>query len=391
MIDPVDLTQRLIRCRSITPADDGALQIVADELQALGFEIHKLRFEGDGSYPVDNVFARIGTESPHICFLGHTDVVPPGHEPDWKYPPFAAEIHDGILYGRGAADMKSGVAAAMASASRFLEENKNFKGSISFLITGDEEADSINGSEKVIHWMEANGHVPDFALVAEPSNEFDMGETMRIGRRGSYHADLFVTGKQGHSAYPERFINPVEKMVKLLYAIVNTKLDSGSKHMPPSHIAITTADTGNKAKNVIAARASAHINSRFNDLWTSKTLDAKIRGVLDSVGESYELVSSCKAESFMTQSLDWADMVARAAEKISGTRPKYDTGGGTSDGRFIARLCPVVEYGVLRTTIHEVDEHTLVAHIESLTSTYVEVLKNLFQSNFLNGSAPSES
>lgn len=381
MIDPIELTQRLIRCRSVTPADEGALQIVRDELSSMGFTIYDLRFEGDGSYPVDNVFARLGTESPHVCFLGHTDVVPPGRESDWTHPPFAAEIHDGVLYGRGAADMKSGVAAAIAGASRYLAEHKNFKGSISLLITGDEEADSVNGTEKVIKWMEENGQVPDLALVAEPSNASEMGQTMRVGRRGSFHADLFIIGKQGHSAYPDRFINPVEKMIRLLYALINVKLDSGSELMPPSHIAITTADTGNPARNVVAARSSAHINVRFNDLWSPSTLEAKLRETLDSVGETYDLVCSCKADSFMTSSLEWADLVARSAEKIAGSRPVYDTGGGTSDGRFIARLCPVVEYGVITETNHQVDERMKVADIESLTATYKEVLKDLFSSN----------
>ena len=378
MIDPVELTQRLIRCRSVTPADDGALKIVEDALFSMGFSIHRLRFDGDGSYPVDNIFARIGMQKPHICFLGHTDVVPPGAESDWTYPPFAAEIHDGILYGRGAADMKSGVAASIAAVSRFLIRNPEFKGSISLLITGDEEADSINGTEKVIRWMEENNQVPDFALVAEPSNASEMGQTMRVGRRGSFHADLFVTGKQGHSAYPDRFINPVEKMVRLLFPLLDLKLDDGSDLMPPSHIAITTADTGNPARNVVAARASAHINIRFNDLWTPQALEKKLRETLDATAQSYELVCDCKADSFMTSSLEWADLVAGAAEKTCGTRPAYDTGGGTSDGRFIARLCPVVEDGVITQTNHQVDEHMRVGDIESLTATYDHVLRDLF-------------
>lgn len=378
MIDVIDLTQRLIRCRSVTPADEGALQIVRDELSALGFEIHDLRFEGDNSYPVDNIYARLGKDAPHICFLGHTDVVPPGRESDWTHPPFAAEIHDGILYGRGAADMKSGVAASMAAASRFLNDHKDFKGSISFLITGDEEADSVNGTEKVVKWMEDHHEIPDYALVAEPSNAAEMGYTMRVGRRGSFHADLFVTGKQGHSAYPDRFVNPVDKLVKLLHALIQVKLDDGSDLMPPSHIAITTADTGNPARNVVAARANAHINIRFNDLWNPQNLEQKLRDTLDSVGEPYELVCDCKADSFMTSSLDWANIVATSVEKISDIRPEYDTGGGTSDGRFIAPLCPVVEYGVITATNHQVDEHMRVSDIETLTATYTEVLKNLF-------------
>lgn len=377
VIDPVELTRALIRCKSVTPADDGALDIVANTLKESGFTIHELPFDGDGSYPVRNIFARIGNEAPHLCFLGHTDVVPPGNEADWSHPPFAAEIDDGILYGRGAADMKSGVACAIAAACNFIGQNTDFKGSISLLITGDEEADAVNGTIKVIQWMKENSQIPDAALVAEPSNPETMGQMMRVGRRGSYHADIIATGKQGHSAYPDRFINPIDKLVKLLAAVNAARLDNGTDLMPPSHIAVTNIHVGNMADNVVPARASAHINIRFNDSWTADKLTEKLHAILKASGEDYELAAQpCNAESFMSSSTAWMEIVAKAVEKISGTRPLFDTGGGTSDGRFIAPYCPVVEYGVITKTNHQVDENMKVADIETLAATYGEILRS---------------
>lgn len=378
MIDPVKLTQDLIRCRSVTPADDGALDIVENTLRSAGFEITRLRFDSDGTYPVDNIFARIGNSAPHICFLGHTDVVPPGDENSWTHPPFAADIEDGILYGRGAADMKSGVATSIAAVYNFVKTNPDFQGSISFIITGDEEAESLNGTVKVVEWMKQNNQIPDMALVAEPSNPESMGQMMRVGRRGSYHADIIVTGKQGHSAYPDRFINPIDRLIKLLSAITAAKLDNGTDLMPPSHIAITNIDVGNKAQNVVPAKASAHLNIRFNSLWTAEKITAKLHEILSACSEAYELQAQpCNAESFMSSSQDWMNIVAAAVEKISGTKPKFDTGGGTSDGRFIAPYCPVVEYGVITETNHQVDERMKVSDIETLAATYTEILKSV--------------
>lgn len=379
MIDPVALTQALVRCRSITPADDGALDVIANALIPLGFEIHRLRFD-EGGVPIDNIFARFGTESPHICYLGHTDVVPPGDEAAWKFPPFSATIEDGILYGRGTADMKGCNAAFVAAISRMLNEQRP-KGSISLLITGDEEGYAINGTVKVVQWLRENNQMPDVALVGEPSNASAMGQAMRVGRRGSLKGTITVKGIQGHSAYPERADNPCPRLIRLLNAFINIKLDDGTEFFPASHIVVSSIDVGNPASNVIPEKATALFNVRFNNLWTPEKLEAKFNEVLGATGEPYEMNLWCNALSFITDATaganekSWTNIIADAVEKVSGTRPKADTGGGTSDARFIAPYCPTVEYGVLNATIHKTDEHTTLADLEALTQTYHEILR----------------
>lgn len=379
LIDPVALTQALVRCPSITPADAGALGVMEDALTPLGFDIHRLRFAEEGTAPIDNIFARLGTEGPHLCYMGHTDVVPTGPLEKWTYPPFAADIADGKLYGRGVADMKGGNAAFAAAVSRFLhEKGATFKGSISLLLTGDEEASAINGSVKVIGWMRDHNQIPDVALVGEPGNFTRMGEIMRVGRRGSLNGRVTVKGIQGHSAYPERADNPVPKLVRLLSRLMDETFDAGSDDFPPTNLVISSVDVGNTAPNVIPGEATALLNIRFNDLWTSSTLEQKIRSVLDSVGLAYHLAVWCNAESFVTPKNEWRDLVASAVQKVSGTYPHGDTGGGTSDARFMAPFCPVVEYGLINATIHKIDEHVLVKDIEELTKTYYEILKAYF-------------
>lgn len=378
VLDPVRLTQDLIRCRSVTPQDDGALGVVEQALKSLGFSIHRLRFEEEGSDPVDNIFARLGSEEPHLCFLGHTDVVPPGPEDDWTFPPFEAAIKNGALYGRGSADMKGGVAAFVAAISRFLANQEHVKGSISLLITGDEEGKSINGTAKVVRWMKETGHIPNVALVGEPSNSSEMGETIRIGRRGSLNALLTVRGIQGHSAYPERADNPILKMMKILDILTHTELDTGTDEFPPSHIVMSSVDVGNTAPNVIPARATALINVRFNRLWNAEILEERLRDLIASSGIACELQTWCTAESFMTEDGAWRRLVSRAVKKVSNRWPSPDTGGGTSDARFIAPHCPVVEYGLLNKTIHQVDERISLDELESLTQTYCEILQQFF-------------
>jgi succinyl-diaminopimelate desuccinylase len=378
VIDPVHLSQALIKCESVAPEDGGALDVVEETLSQAGFKIERLKFFDGGSYAVDNIFARFGTDAPHICFMGHTDVVPPGPLENWTHPPFDAVIKDGILYGRGAADMKTGVAASIAAAINFIRQNK-FKGSISFLITGDEEAESINGTIKVVEWMKQNNQLPDVALVCEPSNPEKMGQMMRVGRRGSLSATLTTRGIQGHSAYPDRFDNPIDKMVKLLSALINLHLDDGTELMPKSHIAVTSVDVGNKASNVVPAAATAKFNVRFNSIWNRETLEQKIREVLDRCEIPYEFTTRCNSLSFITDAPDWIKCVADSVEKISGTRPVLDTGGGTSDARFIAPYCPVVEYGVITATNHQIDEHMKVSDIETLEKTYREILARYFK------------
>ena len=374
MIDPVELTQALVRCKSITPADDGALDMVANALIPLGFDIERLRFEEDGTAPIDNIFARFGSSGPHLCYLGHTDVVPPGDESLWKHPPFSAAIEDGIVYGRGTADMKGCNAAFIAAISRLFNEQRP-KGSISLLITGDEEAAAINGTVKVIEWMRHNKQMPDVAIVGEPSNASAMGQTLRVGRRGSLTGTITVTGIQGHSAYPERADNPVPRLIRLLSQLIDYKFDEGTEHFPATHLVASSVDVGNPAANVIPSKATALFNMRFNNLWTKETLEEKLRALLNDAGEPYEMSVWSNAASFITQPGEWTNLVRDAVTKVSGKTPKFDTGGGTSDARFIAPFCPTVEYGLLNATIHKTDEHTTVSDLHELTATYYEILR----------------
>lgn len=378
LVDPVALTQELVRCPSITPLDAGALDVMATALRALGFAVTRLRFEEDGTAPIDNIFARRGAGGPHLCYLGHTDVVPVGRASDWIHPPFAAVIDDGKIYGRGTSDMKSGNAAFVAAVSRFLADHADFGGSISLLITGDEEAVSVNGTVKVVDWMRAHGQIPDVALVGEPSNPDQMGQVMRVGRRGSWNARLYVDGVQGHSAYPERVDNPIPKMLRLLNRLVAERLDEGNAFFPPSHIVISSVDVGNSAPNIIPAHIEALLNIRFNSVWTSTTLEAHIRNILDGVGVPYRLECWCNAESFVVQDHGWRQIVADAISDVSGCVPRFDTGGGTSDARHIAPFCPVVEYGVTNATIHKVDEYVKLDDVEALTKTYARILERYF-------------
>lgn len=343
VIDPIDLTIRSVRCQSVTPADDGALAVLTDALTPLGFNVTALRFEQDGTAPIDNFFARLGTSGPHLCYMGHTDVVPSGPLDQWTSPPFSPEIRSGILYGRGVADMKGGNAAFVAAVSRFLAATPDFEGSISLLITGDEEAASINGSVKVIAWMRDNNQLPDVALVGEPSNKNHMGETMRIGRRGSLNGHISVKGIQGHSAYPERADNPIPHMVKLLSRLSTENFDNGTDEFPATHLALTSVDVGNTASNVIPASIEAKFNMRFNNLWTRDTLEEHLRRFLNDIYPHYNLDIHSNAPCFLTKDTNWRSLVAKAVQKISGKIPVADTGGGTSDARFIAQYCPVVD------------------------------------------------
>ncbi len=376
-IDPVQLSQSLMRCRSVTPADDGALDIVANTLQSHGFKIEKLRFEGNNSYPVDNIVATIGTGAPHICFMGHTDVVPPGDVNAWTHDPFGADIIDGILYGRGAADMKTGVAASISAAIEFVRTYP-LCGTISFLITGDEEADSVNGSVRVIEWMKHHNRLPNDAIVCEPSNPETMGQMMRVGRRGSFHGDLIVRGKQGHSAYPERFINPIDRLIKLTSTLINFEWDNGTDKMPKTHLAMTSFDVGNPTRNTVPDEATAKFNIRFNSLWSSKTIAEKICELLAPHNIPYELKTTCNAESFITSSSNLITCMQNAIQNISNTTAALDTGGGTSDARFIAPYCPVIEYGVITKTNHQIDEHMAIENIYTATKTYISFLEFYF-------------
>ncbi len=372
----IDLTKDLIACPSVTPKDKGAQVYLSEKLEALGFECHHLPF-GDGDAIVPNLFARLGGGSPHICFAGHTDVVPAGAEDRWTYGPFNSHIEDGVLYGRGASDMKGAVAAFAAAVSEFLEHHKP-EGSISFLITGDEEGPAINGTVKVLEWMKENGHLPDVALVGEPTNPDHLGQEIKIGRRGSLTGRLKVSGKQGHVAYQHLADNPMPRLIKLLDKLADEKLDEGSEFFPPTNLEITSVDVGNTAENIIPNSGRAVFNIRFNDHWSSESLKAHITKLLDQTGYDYELLFEGNAESFITQPGEWSVVVKKAVEDVTGKTPDYTTNGGTSDARFIVNYCPVVEFGVLNKTIHQIDENAAVQDLEDLTKIYQKVLEGYF-------------
>lgn len=378
IIDPIFLTQESVRCQSVTPYDNGALDVMAQPLAAMGFDVARLKFEDINTAPIENIFARYGKGGRHLCYMGHTDVVPVGHEEDWTHPPFAAVIENGVLYGRGTSDMKGGNAAFVAAVSRFLSERPDFSESISLCLTGDEEAVAVNGTAKVIDWMKSQQQMPDVALVGEPSNFTRMGEVIRVGRRGSLNGRLKVKGVQGHSAYPERADNPVPHLVRLVHRLIDETFDSGTADFPPTHCVISSIDVGNTAPNIIPARAEALFNIRFNDTWSAVTLEVHLRSILDAVYPHYELEVWSNAESFVTANHPWRDIAVGAIQAISGTKPKEDTGGGTSDARFIAPYCPVVEYGLINASIHKVDENAAVSDILTLTDTYTEILRRYF-------------
>ncbi len=365
----ISLTQALIKCASVTPIDAGAIDVVVQALEPLGFTCTRLKF-GD----IENLFARRGTTAPHFCFAGHTDVVPPGDEKDWNFSPFGGEISDGKIYGRGASDMKGNIAAFIAAVAK----TPAHKGSISLLITGDEEGPAINGTIKVLEWMALNGHTPDAALVGEPTNPEKMGDEIKIGRRGSLSGTLTVRGVQGHVAYPQRADNPIPKMARFVDALSSMELDNGTPHFDPSTLQVTNIHVGNTAGNVIPGQATAQFNIRFNNLWTADSLEAEIRTVLDLVGPDYALHMHCGAESFMTEPGDFTTLVSDAVHIVTGRIPKLSTSGGTSDARFVQKYCPVVEFGVINKTIHQVDEHAEIEDLRTLENVYGEILRRYF-------------
>ncbi|UEM20059.1 succinyl-diaminopimelate desuccinylase [Skermanella mucosa] len=377
-LDPVALTQALVRCPSVTPADAGALDVLQGVLEPLGFVCHRLRFEEQGTAPVDNLYARLGTAGRNLCFAGHTDVVPPGDPAAWAADPFAGAIVDGKLYGRGASDMKAAVAAFAAAVARRLGRAGPPPGSISLLITGDEEGPAVNGTRKVLDWLAEKGEVLDACIVGEPTNPNTLGEMIKVGRRGSITGYLTVHGTQGHVAYPHLADNPLPRLVRMLAALTAEPLDRGNAHFQPSTLAITTIDVGNPADNVIPAKGSASFNIRFNDEHTSDTLKDWIRRTCDSVGGDYDLKFRVSGESFLTPPGRLSDLVADAVERVTGRRPELSTTGGTSDARFIRSHCPVVEFGIVGQTMHKVDEHVAVADVERLTAIYEAVIDGFF-------------
>ena len=376
----VDLCRALVRCRSVTPEDGGALGILEATLKQAGFATHRIVFSEAGTPDIDNLYARIGTTAPFVAFAGHTDVVPVGNATNWRSDPFAGEVADGAIWGRGTADMKGGVAAFAAAACTFVARRRLPKGSIGFLITGDEEGPAINGTEKLLRWAYEKGERFDHCIVGEPTSFEVLGDTIKIGRRGCLNGTLIVAGRQGHAAYPERADNPIPKLMALLDALTAAPLDKGTPRFDASNLEIVSVDVGNPAFNVIPAEARARFNIRFNDLWEPETLAAELRRRLDSVGMKFALeFEPCNAPAFLTTPDSFTTLVTDAVEKKTGRRPALSTSGGTSDARFIRAYCPVIEFGLVGATAHMVDEHVAVADVEALTEIYATILESYFR------------
>ena len=379
VIDAVELARALIRCPSVTPEDGGSQETLARALESLGFVCHSVTFEAPGTPDVKNLYARLGTGSPNFCFAGHTDVVPVGDLDAWTVDPFGAEIHDGVLYGRGAADMKGAIAAFVGAVSRFLRaRGGSFDGSISLLITGDEEGPAINGTVKMLRWMDERGERIDDCLVGEPTNPTRLGEMIKIGRRGSLSGWITVRGVQGHTAYPQLADNPLPRLARMLSALADTPIDDGTDHFQPSNLQLTTVDVGNAATNVIPAVARAAFNIRFNDLHSGESMLAWVRDRLDSVGGEYELETHLTGESFLTPPGRLSDLIQQAIGSAIDGETVLSTTGGTSDARFIKDYCAVAEFGAVGQTMHKVDERVSVDDLSALGRIYEGVLQGYF-------------
>lgn len=389
--DPIDNLQKLIRCPSVTPDEGGALALLDTLLTPLGFKVERMTMSEAGTPDIDNLYARLGDQGPHLMFAGHTDVVPVGDEAAWSHPPFGAEIHDGVMFGRGAVDMKGGVACFAAAVARHIEKHGAPKGSISFLITGDEEGPAVNGTVKLLEWAHDRGERWDACLVGEPTNPDNLGDMIKIGRRGSVSGAVTVHGVQGHVAYPHLADNPVRAALAMATALMETPFDHGTDDFQPSNMEVTTIDAGNKATNVIPAKVSFAFNIRFNDAWTADTVKAEIIRRLDQAAASsslrpgrkpvrYDLVwAERPSHVFLTRDERLIDTLSRAIERHTGTTPKLSTTGGTSDARFIKDYCPVVEFGLVGQTMHMVDERVSVSELEALTRIYETFIADWFR------------
>ncbi|QIG49503.1 succinyl-diaminopimelate desuccinylase [Nordella sp. HKS 07] len=376
--DPLPLLADLIRCPSVTPSEAGALDVLERYLSAAGFQCQRLVFSEKGTPDVDNLFARFGKGRPHLCFAGHIDVVPPGRLEDWSAPPFTAYQADGFLYGRGAADMKGSV-AAFATAAADAVRAGTFTGSLSLLITGDEEGPALNGTAKVLAWMKEKGHIPDHCLVGEPTSTDRLGDTIKIGRRGSMSFDVSVSGVQGHVAYPHKADNPIPKLARLIDRLAAYKFDDGNDRFDPTTLAFTTVDVGNPAGNVIPGHANARFNIRYNTEHTRETLTTIVRdtcaGVEEELGGVFTIDAVNRADAFVTEPGAFVGVVLDAIEAETGVLAKLSTSGGTSDARFIKNYCPVLEFGPINATIHHVNERIAVADLRNLADIYRGIIE----------------
>src|SRR5215210_6579046 len=387
MTDALTIARDLLRCPSVTPADAGALGVLEKILTAAGFEVHRVTFGEPGTADIDNLYARIGTTAPHISFAGHTDVVPPGDESTWSHGAFSGDVEDGFLYGRGAVDMKGGIACSVAAVLEYLAAHggrprEDGNGSISFLITGDEEDIAVNGTIKLLQWATARGEKFDHCVLGEPSNVEALGDCIKIGRRGSLSGTLYVDGVQGHVAYPHRASNPVPDIAALIMALSSEPLDTGSAQFQPSNLEFTSVDVGNTASNVIPGQARAKFNIRFNDNHTQETLRTLVEERLTKAcGNRIRariMWERSNANVFVTKPGAFTELAVAAIEEVTGRKPELSTSGGTSDARFISSYCPVIEFGLVGQTMHQIDERTPVADLEKLTRIYRRILDRYF-------------
>jgi succinyl-diaminopimelate desuccinylase len=380
--DPIALARELLRCPSVTPKEGGALLLLDKVLSGAGFTVHRVTFSEPGADDIDNLYARIGTAGPHLAFAGHTDVVPPGDETRWRHPPFAGDIADNVLFGRGAVDMKGGIACEIAAVLDYLAANDGKpKGSISFLITGDEEGIAVNGTVKLLRWAAARGEKFDHCILGEPTNPKVLGDMVKIGRRGSLNGTLVVTGKEGHVAYPALADNPVRRIVAIMAAVMAEPLDAGSAHFDPSNLEFTSVDVGNRTVNVIPPEARARFNIRFNDRHTQGSLKTLIeaRAHTAAQGGHFRIDwEPSNADVFVTKPGPFVDMVSGAIAEVTGRQPELSTSGGTSDARFVKDYCPVVEFGLVNATMHKIDECVATADLVTLTAIYRRILDRYF-------------
>jgi succinyl-diaminopimelate desuccinylase len=381
--DPVQLAQALIRCPSVTPHEGGALTLLEDVLRPAGFACHRLTMTEAGTPDVQNLYARLGTSGPHLCFAGHTDVVPVGEEKRWSHPPFGADIVDGVLYGRGAADMKGAVACFVAAMLDYLQANGGLKrGSISFLITGDEEGPGINGTVKVLEWMQAQGETVDACLVGEATSSNVVGDEIKIGRRGYLNAEIVVHGKQGHSAYAHLADNPVPKLARIIDRVSSTPMDQGTARFQPSSVQATLISVPNTATNVIPGAAQANFNIRYNDLHTRERVEAWVRAQCEAAaretGAQFTLRFFGTGDVFLTEPGPLVDTMREAVRAVTGREAALTTNGGTSDARFIYKYCPVIELGLLNATVHQTDERVPLSDLATLTQIYRRFIDGYF-------------
>ena len=383
IINELSFTKELIKIPSVTPIDAGAIDLVTKRLKSLGFKCTILNFKDKNTPPIKNLYARLGTSSPNFCFAGHTDVVPTGNAKSWDAGPFSGIVKNGKIYGRGASDMKGGIACFIAAVSEFIKDQKKFKGSISFIITGDEEGVAINGTKKVVNYLKKKKEKIDFCIVGEPSNRKVLGQMMKIGRRGSITTHLTLSGIQGHVAYPHEACNPSTPLIKILDKLKSTKLDNGTNNFQPSNLEITKIGTDSYADNVIPATSSATFNIRFNNKHNHSSLKKKISTIVQTIARKYKCKPIVKfsetGTAFITKPGETVRMMSQVIKKITNKKPVLSTSGGTSDARFIKDIAPCVEFGLVGNTMHKINECVSVNDLKKLKKIYYKILETYFK------------